>query len=439
MKPNDLLGNLLLGLVGLFCVGCQQLSDEASLSADDGMLKVRARSAENVEIVYPVYLYAFAETGECSDSQVMERAGDKMEFRLTPGSYRIVAVSGLSEAYLLPAHPSIDDVIQLEDAAGADSPLMVGKADVVITSEADATLEVTLAYAVAAVRVSLSGVPASVTGVTTTMSSCYTTLSMDGVYGGEARPLALVCAKDSMGVWNSDMRYVFPGSAKETVFSIVLKEADGTETAYGYTWQGVLQANHPFLINGNYSGGITVGGSLIVKGWETATEVDFDFGGGASEGEDAPEEPEAEVASLPEVGSIWNGAIVADVVSSDDTGADLLLMSLDEWTATTSEMDDLLSSYSSNGIADWRLPDYDEAKLLRETFCGDDRLELNERISQYDSALYGIDGEERYLCDKEGMYYSFVFSIGTSITQAGSKRSYYVRLVKTYRVTVEDE
>jgi hypothetical protein len=61
---------------------------------------------------------------------------------------------------------------------------------------------------------------------------------------------------------------------------------------------------------------------------------------------------------------------------------------------------------------------------------------LNERIAEYDSELYGLaNGEkERYLCLKNGEFYSFQFRAGTGTTVAGEKRSYYVRLVKSYHI-----
>ena len=81
-----------------------------------------------------------------------------------------------------------------------------------------------------------------------------------------------------------------------------------------------------------------------------------------------------------------------------------------------------------------------EAALLRARFSGDNRLELNELIAEYDEELYGLaNGEkERYLCLKEDEPYSFQFIGGTRTTKAGDKRSYYVRLVKAYKIESED-
>ena len=105
-------------------------------------------------------------------------------------------------------------------------------------------------------------------------------------------------------------------------------------------------------------------------------------------------------------------------------------MTLDEWTATVSQVDGLIAEYNVDGVTDWRIPDYEEAKLLRDNLSGDERVSLNECIADYDGGLPIVDGEERYLCEKSDDYYSFIFSDGTAITKAGSKRTYYVRLVK---------
>ena len=151
------------------------------------------------------------------------------------------------------------------------------------------------------------------------------------------------------------------------------------------------------------------------------------------------EEQEVDLTGVPEVGTIWNGCIVADWGEADETGVEVLLLSLDEWVATVSQVADVMEGYSVNGISDWRLPTHEEASVLRARFSGNGLDELNERIDEYDSGLLSIaDGEdERYLCTKNGTYYSFRFVSGTTTTKAGEVRSYYLRLVKSYRISLD--
>ena len=185
-----------------------------------------------------------------------------------------------------------------------------------------------------------------------------------------------------------------------------------------------------------------VGGSFDVTDWEGSIDVEFEFGANEIPDEEEVDEgdsgeSEVDLTGVPQIGTIWNDVIVADIGEADETGVDLLLMTLDEWDATTSQVDEVPSGYSVNGISGWRLPTHNEASILRARFSGNARLELNDLIAEYDDELYGLDGDERYLCTKDDVFYSFKFAGGTSTTKAGDVRSYYVRLVKTYRMNLQ--
>ena len=419
---------------------CQQVPEDDSWASEEESqsLKVKVRSAENVEISYPLFLYAFDKDGKLAASQNIEKEENDMALTLGNGDFQLVAIAGISDAYLLPESPTIDDVITIDGTEGAETPLMVGKADIGISRSSEKTAEITMSYVVAELNVKLTNVPTDVETVQLAISPLYSSLSMGGKYGGDTQKVKVECTLNEDGAWTAQSTYIFPGSGKETTFSIYFKKADGTELTYGYTYKGAPEANHPFNITGSYAEGVIVGGSFEISGWEEAIDVEFTFGANAVPGvdEEEPEEPEIDLTNVPEIGTIWNDAIVADIGEADETGVDLLLLSLDEWDATTSQVSDVIEGYSVNGISDWRLPTHEEAALLRARFSGDSRLELNDLIEEYDSSLYGIDGEERYLCTKNDVYYSFKFAGGTTTTKAGEKRSYYVRLVKTYRVAI---
>lgn len=419
---------------------CQQVPEDDSWASEEESqsLQVKVRSAENVEISYPLFLYAFDKDGKLAASQNIEKEEDDMALTLGNGDFRLVAIAGTSGAYLLPESPTIDDVITIDGTEGAGTPLMVGRADIDISRSSGTTAEITMSYVVAELNVKLVNVPTDVKAVVLAISPLYSSLSLEGKYGGDTQKVKVNCTLGEDGVWSAQPTYIFPGSAAETTFSVSFKKEDGTELTYGYTYQGKPEANHPFNITGSYAEGVIVGGSFEISGWEEAIDVEFTFGANVVPGvdEEEPEEPEIDLTNVPEIGTIWNDAIVADIGEADETGVDLLLLSLDEWDATTSQVSDVIEGYSVNGISDWRLPTHEEAAVLRARFSGDSRLELNDLIEEYDSSLYGVDGEERYLCTKNDVYYSFKFAGGTTTTKAGEKRSYYVRLVKTYRVAI---
>ena len=419
-----------------FAFSCQQMPEDDNWLAEvEGKsLKVKVRSAGDAEIVYPVFLYAFSEDGKFVGMQTVEDADENISLTLSKGEFQVVAVSGTSSSYQIPANPNLDDVITLSGTQGADTPLMVGRANVEIGESANVTAQITLKYVVASLNVKLKDVPSDVTGVQLALSPLHSTLSMAGVYGGESQKVKMDCSKTSEGVWSAKTTYIFPGNGTETYFSIYLKKDDGTEATFGYTYRGVPEANHLFNVTGTYSGGVIIGGNFDVTDWEGTIDVEFNFGSDL-----LPDDEDAEVdlSGVPQVGTIWNGMIVADIGESDDTGVDLLLMSLDEWEEPVSNIDKILSDYSVNGISGWRLPTHNEASVLRARFSGSGLSELNEQIAEYGEDLEALDGEERYLCTKADVYYSFKFVGGSSTTKAGEKRSYYIRLVKTYRMTLD--
>jgi hypothetical protein len=437
MKTPKILLSFLLCLI---TISCQQVpEDDGWLSAEDTKsLKIKVRSAENVEIAYPLYLYAFNKNGKLAASQTINDEGNNMALSLTDGEFQIVAVSGISDDYQLPEKPTLDDAIVLSNTKGADTPLMVGRADIAVSRSEGTSAEIALTYVVAQLNVMLKNVPDDVSTVELSISPLHSSLTMGGEYGGESQKIKVSCTLEEDGTWRAQPTYIFPGSGKETTFSVYFKKEDGTELTYGYTYKGIPEANHPFNITGSFAEGVIVGGSFEISDWEEAINVEFTFGANIVPDEEEDEEDiQIDMTNVPEIGTIWNDMIVADIGEADETGVELLLMSLDEWDATTSGVADVAEGYSVNGISEWRLPTHDEAAVLRTRFSGDSRLELNDLIEEYDSSLYGLDGEERYLCTKNELYYSFKFVAGTTTTKAGEIRAYYVRLVKTYRMSIK--
>ena len=431
---------LLSAAICLLSSACQQLVDEGSNISGEGTLRVKTRSAVGEEICYPLSIYAFSEDGDCVASQTVESADESTRLSLPEGIYKIVSVSGYSSDYEIPDKPELEDVILMKGKAGAEVPLMIGKADVTVGADQENRLELTLSYAVTAIDFTLSHVPSEVADVSVILSPLYSSMNMKGDYVDADYTLTLDCSLNTGNLWSTRTQYVFPGSGAETTLSIVMKLKTGEVVTHGYVWKDTPKAGKPYHLQGEYSDGFTVKGDFVVSGWNEAEEVEFIFGTVSSpdKGKGDGEEDNSDIgmSELPEIGSIWNGTIVVDIIEADDFGVDLLLLSLDEWDATVSEVKDATFDYTVNGISDWRLPTHEEAATLRVRFSGDARVELNERIAEYDSELYGLaNGEkERYLCLKNGVLYSFQFRAGTGTTVAGEKRSYYVRLVKSYHM-----
>lgn len=428
------LNKWLMGLgVWILLFGCQKLEDEQWDISQNGILNVETRSVENDSILYPMTLYAFSESGECVNSRTFENKSEDVHLDLPFGKYRIVAVAGYAKGYVMPSVKSWDDEIALSVDAAPETPLMMGLADIELDSETVNKLEILLSYSVAALDVSLSGIPSGVAEVGITMSPFYSSMNLKGEYKASGYSLNMDCVLDTVGRWASPLRYVFPGSNEETVLSIAFKVNDGTKTTYGYVWKDAPKANQPYHLKGSYEGSLTLSGSLGITGWGQSEEVVFEFGS-VEQTDDEDGTSNSELSEMPKVGDFWNGALVIDVGETDDFGTEILLMSLNEWSALTSEIGNLTSAYSVNGISGWRLPTDGEAQLLKDAYGGDAREALNKQILAYNGNLSGLDGEERYLCMKADAFYSFAFAEGTKITKAGEKKTYFVRLVKLHQI-----
>lgn len=428
---------LLVAATCLSMTNCQQLADYVEEEVGEGTLKVKTRSTENQEIIYPLTLYVFSSDGDCLETQLVEGKDDVVQLRLAEGHYRVVAVSACENGYTISTVDDWNDVVRMSDDEGAKIPLVMGKADVTVDSETNGKLEIVLSNAVTAIDVSLSNIPEEVAEVVITMSPFYSSLNLKGEYVDTDYLLNLPCSLDTNNRWSTKTCYLFPGSGKEIVLSIWMKKKNGEEVTYGYTWKEAPEENQPYHLEGDYSDGMALNGSFVLTAWNEAKNVAFQFGAvSSSDEEDGNEEGSDSNGNLLEIGSLWNGTIVADIIDSDEFGADVLLMSLDEWDGTASDVKDATFDYTVNDISDWRLPTHEEAATLRNKFNGEALVALNERIIEYDPELYELaDGEkERYLCLKNGEVYTFQFRTGTKVSVAGETRTYYVRLVKSYHI-----
>lgn len=414
--------SLAIWLIGLL-VSCQRMTDEEELVTNTPKtLNIKARSSDNAEIKYPLYLYAFNENGNCVAVQIVEQAGEGLRLELAGGRYKIVAISDVAGGYVLPEQPNVQSKIVLNGVSGATTPLMTGNADVTVSSK-ETSLNITLSYAVTAVSVALKDVPSDVSAVKLILSPFYSSLSLNGDYGDDGCSLEIPCSLDTESIWSSKTIYAFPGNGNKTVFSIQLTRKDETQITYAYTYQGAPEANRPFNVSGNYAGSVTVGGEFIAKGWDSPIDVEFDFGGlDSSDGssEDGGDEKEDETSTAPSIGKIWSDGIV---VQAED--GDVLLMSLSEWECYTSGLEELLEEYATDG---WQLPDASQAKLLNETFQDESLTDLNELLEEYGYTTINVD--KRYLYDNSGSIYAFGFKSTSKFLAAGTQTKYRIRFVK---------
>lgn len=423
---------LLLLLLLSSLAACQKFEElEEVVPVETTNLTVSARSISSVEIPYPVWIYAFADDGSCVAKQQIASEEEGLKMELPVGKCQLIALAGISTEYLLPTMPTLLDAITMADGVAKEAA-MVGRVNVTLTSK-PASLEITLNYAVAAFQASLSGLSAATTQVSIYLSPLYGSLLLSGDYGASGESTELVCTNKGDGVWSCDTYYIFPCSGQKMAFSISIQEAGGVMKSYGYQTSVLPQANHPYIIHGSYRDGtLQVEGGLVAEGWGEPIYVEFDFGPNIS-----PEDGgDLNSSEIPAVGTIWNDCIVVDVSEETANGAKLVLLSIAEWEIYRSEISACLAGYSVNGITNWRVPTYDEAGWLNQTIRGEMVEKINSAISGRRKGEYLLNDEERYLCSKEGVIYSFAFAAGKNRAATGDGRTYLFRAVAEYRLTL---
>lgn len=429
-------------LACILATSCQRFDEESEelVGTDDVTLSVSTRSADEAPIQYPVNMFALTIDGKYAGSQIIQSENEQISFNLPKGEYMLIALSGITDEYIVPEKPNAEDLITFANGQYATSPLMYGTADVTLTNKSTKAT-IVLSYTVAAIQVKLINIP-NANAVNISISPLLPSMTFDGIFQGDGQKINLACQKDEEGNWTHDAVYVFPGLGDKTTFSITIEEEGETKT-FGYTYNGYPEANHPFNIIGNYDETLTIDGLLESNGWEEPINVNFTFGNNV-EDETMPDEetpadetPTEEIPTeIPQVGTIWNDCIVASVSNIKENSVDLLLLSLQEWESVQKKADEMIVGYTVNGIGNWRLPDYKEAKLLGNTFNKDKLKALNKIIeARNEEDEVPISEKKRYICKKNGSNYSFIFEYNPRVTDTGPNPLYLIRAVAKYHFT----
>lgn len=410
-------------------------------------LHINPRSGDETELIYPIHIYAFDTEGKCTAQQTINSSeeGPAIELGLPKGTYRIVALSGATgKNYILPEKPSLTDFIEFKQDNKAETPLMMGNADVTLKN-GSAKANITLSFSVAQIKITLLNIPPEYSSVEVELASSYSKLSFQGEYGNSKNTL-ISCWRTTEGAWNTDTFYTFAGSQNKTIISIHLTKEGVTET-YGYTYNNSIQANHPFILTGNYAGSITVEGNIIAGSWGNPLTVDFSFGKGngqeekpggeGDENEGEKEETPGEtfyVDQIPEEESIWEGCPVLKIIENNlGNEADVLLMGTHNAVngkgkekMLASDAIAALDNYTVSKITNWRIPTKEEAQLMKSKY-NNNLEDINQLLSDVKGTLLVLEST-RYLCNNAK--YTFNFK-STQLSPAGEKTPYFLRPVKT--------
>lgn len=431
----------------------EEVADEMTSDVSTGKkttLRLTTRSATGV-IEYPVLVLTYDVDGNKSAQQILASADDQVKMNLPAGLYRVSAITGY-QSYVEPKdYSSSDAAFSVPSSGFATAPLFVGSADVALADKA-ATVEVVMSIRSASLDITLKDLPETVNAVNVAVARQYGAYGMDGKYSSSIVARA-DCQKNEVGAWTTGLMYVLPGADTQTVLTITITDND-QQYSYGYTVNEPLMAAVPYVLTGTYKGGERVehfdlSGMLTVENWKDPKAIDFEFGEGASADNSATEDQveSVELNAIPTALSVWNGHVVALVMSETDDSADLLLVSLREYTnvysvkAADHEYDaiNIANAYVEGDLSGWHIPTSYEIQKLKAGYKDAYMQYLNDVLVQAGGTEFvqkdAKDNVVRYLCD--GGLQAIGFVTGSNIGAAGKTTKYSLRLVKKVHITVK--
>ncbi len=450
-----------------FLAGCSSPINEMEQPTDSSPRMVGVTTRSTADISYPMTLYAFySKSGALAGTTTAFSADDILTLPLRLGSYHLVAMAG-TEGLEKVTSPTADQSIGVPEEGYINSAVQIGRADITVQDK-DISADLKMSYQVAQIDIELHDIPTDVTAVNVSLSSLYSDMTFRGNLSGEQTisiPLEKVEGEDD--TWESNTIYTLKGSSTQLTLSISMTNETSTKT-YGYTHTNNLEAGTPYTFIGSYIEGFYLTGSVTSAGWNEPQKINFTFGVGAGANEDNEENNEEDnenegnnddtnnsqgtkdddlpddtdanywVTTIPEAISIWNGHFVGAVTkSSDNTSAELMLISLQEWGTTATNAATVWDGYSEGNIGNWRIPTSEEMITIASWGKTENSNTLDKANGKLTNEGGGtkLTNGEYYLCDDGAKIVKFSES---KASNAGSD-TYRLRLVKSITVKIPQE
>lgn len=115
----------------------------------------------------------------------------------------------------------------------------------------------------------------------------YRLVALAGTSREAKKVVTVACTKQSDGSWTVPAFCTLPGSDNTLTLSIALTTGSSITKTYGYTYNGMLKADIPYSLVGNYENRFNVDGNITTGEWGTAENISFNFGentGGSGSG-----------------------------------------------------------------------------------------------------------------------------------------------------------
>lgn len=458
------IGTLFLSFAMTCCIlsSCEKVDmledgedgDQTNTSGVTRNVKLVAKAIDNTDVAYPLTIYAFDTEGNNVTSTVINGKDDaSATLKLKKGRYHLTAVSLPSSYEPLSSVKDWNATFSMPKSGYATVPLMTGSADINVTSS-DQIAHISLGYRQASLLVTINDVPTSVTSVDVTLSSAYTDMTLAADLSGKMM-VTVPCVKGTTSnngaTWSTGKFYILPSVNAQPSITISFSGGTTGDVSYSHTYNASLLAGTPYNFTATYKGkaeggggssddDVTINTDISAGQWADEVKESFNFGPDVNKTE-SPSDPESNVitvTTLPGSGDIWNGHVVGFVNEISETEREVVLISIKEWekissafSSNANQAKEIAAQYEENGLSGWIIPTRNDGMALNRLYSYDNnRALINSALETCGGTgliqMYGTSAV-RYLCEDAEYTYSYK---SATITKAGEKTTYYLRLVK---------
>lgn len=417
-------------------------------------VKLVAKAIDNTDVAYPLTIYAFDTEGNNVTSTVINSKDDaSATLKLKKGRYHLTAVSLPSSYESLSSVKDWNATFSMPKSGYTTVPLMTGSADINVTSS-DQIAHISLGYRQASLSVTINDVPSSVTSVDVTLSSAYTDMTLAADLSGKMM-VTVPCVKGATSnngaTWSTGKFYILPSVNAQPSITISFSGGTTGDVSYSHTYNASLLAGTPYNFTATYKGkaeggggssddDVTINTDISAGKWANEVKESFNFGPETVQPE-TPSNPESNVitvTTLPGSGDIWNGHVVGFVNEISETEREIVLISTKEWekissafSSNANQAKEIAAQYEENGLSGWIIPTRNDGMALNRLYSYDNnRALINSALETCGGTgliqMYGTSAV-RYLCADAEYTYSYK---SATVTKAGEKATYYLRLVK---------
>ena len=458
------IGTLFLSFAMTCCIlsSCEKVDmledgDDGAQTNASGVtrnVKLVAKAIDNTDVAYPLTIYAFDTEGNNVTSTVINGKDDaSATLKLKKGRYHLTAVSLPSSYEPLSSVKDWNATFSMPKSGYATEPLMTGSADINVTSS-DQIAHISLGYRQASLSVTINDVPTSVTSVDVTLSSAYTDMTLAADLSGKMMvtvPCVKGAASNNGATWSTGKFYILPSVNAQPSITISFSGGTTCDVSYSHTYNASLLAGTPYNFTATYKGkaeggggssddDVTINTDISAGKWADEVKESFNFGPDVNKTE-SPSDPESNVitvTTLPGSGDIWNGHVVGFVNEISETEREVVLISIKEWekissafSSNANQAKEIAAQYEENGLSGWIIPTRNDGMALNRLYSYDNnRALINSALETCGGTgliqMYGTSAV-RYLCEDAEYTYSYK---SATITKAGEKTTYYLRLVK---------